>query len=97
MNDMNKKKNILWGIMFLASAYLSLIMFVIIITYYGTQTLAGCIVPLCLTIFFSLFGLFVYHLVKAEVVCKPIRYFLYYIGGIAAIGLPVCWVYALCK
>lgn len=92
---MNNKKAVILGVLFLILSYLSLLLFAPIIENFGVTAMNGLIVPVCLTCFYLLFGLFCYHLIKAKVVCKPIRYIMYYFGVLATIGLFIFWLYML--
>ena len=92
---MSKKKCVMLGILFLILAYLSLMLFIIVIENSGTETLGGFVVPLCLTVFYVFICLFGYFLIKAKVVCKLIRFFMYFMGTLGVVGLIIYWMYML--
>ena len=61
----------------------------------GVSALGGFIIPIGLTVFYIFMHLFGYNLIKSGVVCKPIRFFMYYMGALFTIGLPAYWIYML--
>lgn len=76
----------------LVLAYISLLIFSSVIDHYGVTILNGFLVPIGLTIFFVLFSLFEYLLIKARVVHKFIRFLIYLQWILTASGLIGFWL-----